>query len=58
MSQELEQLSSLAASQAEQFQRDSRAIDRAWRTDGLAALVEQLKVRAIEDGDRLDNPDA
>lgn len=58
MPPDLDALSALATSQAEQFQRDSRAIDRAWRGENLAALVQQLKVKAIEDGERIDNPDA
>jgi hypothetical protein len=58
MPPDLDALSALAVSQAEQFQKDARAIDRAWRGESLAALVEQLKAKAIEDGERIDNHDA
>lgn len=55
---QLEELATLGAQQGESFQKDSRALDKAWRTDKLAEMVNELKERAIADGNRFDNPDA
>jgi hypothetical protein len=53
MPEGIEALAAASVEQAEQFQRDSRRIEKAYRSGELADIVKELTERAVADGERI-----